>query len=110
MAQMFDKSKLRSRVLAGLVPLLVVLFGCESRELPEKYRDMPVPGALLRSPEALSTGAKLFFLHCSPCHGEHADGKGAIRRSLSSKPVDFTNREWRNNVSAQNGEVALVFV
>lgn len=71
---------------------------------------MPVPGALLRSPEAVNAGAKLLFLHCSPCHGEHADGKGAIRRSLSSKPVDFTNREWRDNVSAQNGKVALVFV
>ena len=87
------------RVLAGLVPLLVVLWGCESRKLPEEYRDLPIPGSLLRSPEALSAGADLFFLHCSPCHGERADGKGAIRRSLSSKPVDFTNRAWRDEVS-----------
>jgi hypothetical protein len=26
---------------------------------------------------------------------------GVHRRSLSSKPVDFTNREWRDNVSPQ---------
>lgn len=89
------------RVLAGLVSLLVVISGCESREMPEEYRDMPVPGALIRSPEAISAGANLFFLHCSPCHGERADGKGAIRRSLSSKPVDFTKREWREEVSPQ---------
>ena len=81
------------------MPLLLALWGCESRELPEAYQDMPVPGALLRTPEAVSAGARLFSMHCTPCHGENADGNGEIHRQLSSKPVDFTNREWRENAS-----------
>jgi len=95
-----DRSRRNGRLLAGLAALLVALWGCgDSRELPEEYRDIPVPGSLLRSPEALSAGAKLFYMHCSPCHGERGDGKGTIHRQLSSKPVDFTNREWREQVS-----------
>lgn len=87
------------RLLAGLAVLLVALWGCDSRALPEAYRDIPVPGTMLRSPEVVSEGGRLFYTHCSQCHGENADGKGAIHRQLSSKPVDFTNREWRDNVS-----------
>lgn len=83
--------------------LLVVFWGCgsDNRELPEEYQDIPVPGAQLRSPEAVAAGGKLFYMHCSPCHGENADGQGTIRRQLSSDPVDFTDPEWRENVSAK---------
>ena len=88
-------------MLAGLVPLLVVLWGCDSRELPEEYRNMPLPGAQIHSSEALATGKDLFYVHCSPCHGERADGKGTIHRQLSSRPVDFTDSEWREEVSPQ---------
>jgi len=93
-----DRLRRKGRLLAGLV-LLVALWGCDKRELPEDYRDIPVPGALLRSPEARSAGAKLFYMHCSTCHGENADGQGSIRRHLSSNPVDFTSREWRDQVT-----------
>lgn len=88
-------------MLAGLVPLLVGLWGCDSRELPEEYLNMPLPGAQISSPEALANGQGLFYVHCSPCHGEQADGKGAIHRQLSSRPVDFTDPEWREEVSPQ---------
>jgi mono/diheme cytochrome c family protein len=54
---------------------------------------------MLRTPEVLSEGAQLFFTHCSQCHGEKADGKGTIHRQLSSKPVDFTDKDWRAEVS-----------
>ena len=84
-----------------MVLLLVALWGCDkdSRELPEEYQKIPVPGSLLRSPEAVKTGAKLFYVHCSACHGERADGQGTIRRQLSSNPVDFTDPAWREQAT-----------
>ena len=96
-----DRSGRGGAALVGLALLLMAVWGCnsDSREVPEEYQDIAVPGSLLRSPEAVKAGAKLFYVHCSSCHGEDADGQGTIRRQLSSNPVDFTDPAWRAQVT-----------
>ena len=37
-------------------------------DLPEAYRRLEVPEALLRSPEARASGRKLFLANCATCH------------------------------------------
>ncbi|MDH3255677.1 MAG: cytochrome c [Acidobacteriota bacterium] len=88
--------------LFGIGLLLLALSGCDKgREFPAGYQSPPVPYERLASKASQQTGRQLFELHCSQCHGENADGKGTIRRSLSSKPVDFTSLEWRQQVTPE---------
>jgi high-affinity iron transporter len=61
--------------------------------LPAEYRRLPVPEAV-RSPEARARGRALFVRHCALCHGERADGQGARREGLSTRPRDFTDPAW----------------
>lgn len=80
--------------------LLLSLSGCRSGEdsVPEPYRRVEVPRALLAQEEARLRGRATYLQHCAICHGEAADGRG-VRRILSSQPVDFTDPSWRQQTS-----------
>jgi high-affinity iron transporter len=58
-------------------------------------RDLDVPRERLASAEARERGRALFAEHCALCHGERADGRGARREGLSTRPRDFTDPVWR---------------
>lgn len=74
---------------------------CRNRDgdLPPRYRELPVPGAVLSSPAARERGRALFLDHCALCHGERADGQGVRREGLTSPPRDFTDPAWRLRTS-----------
>ena len=87
---------------AILIALLISLglSACSrDRDLPEPYRRLRVPPALLDSAEARENGRKLFLTSCALCHGENADGRGVRREGLSTPPRDFTNPSWRNGTT-----------
>jgi mono/diheme cytochrome c family protein len=96
-----QRSAERLTRLFGLGAVLLALSGCDARELPADYQSPPVPLQMLLSRDAQGAGQELFFLHCSQCHGENADGQGTIRRSLSTRPADFTDPKWREAVSPE---------
>ncbi len=75
--------------------------GCSGRDsdLPPDYRRIEVPEAQLRSPEARERGRALYAQNCALCHGPRADGQGARREGLSSRPRDFTDPAWRRQAS-----------
>lgn len=76
---------------------LLALWGCTSPDtgLPPAYRDLAVPERVLaRSADAVRRGRELYLESCALCHGERADGRGVRRSSLSTRPVDFTQRSW----------------
>lgn len=78
----------------ALATLLLALSGCDHGG-PETAEVVSAPPpARLASPEARQRGQKLFLRHCALCHGERGDGRG-VRRSLSSRPRDFTDPAWR---------------
>ncbi len=80
--------------------MLLLLAGCgtDTDALPAEYRQVTVPHELLARQEARLRGRALFLEHCAICHGEAADGRG-VRRNLSSRPVDFTDPNWRRHAS-----------
>lgn len=83
----------------ALVLCLGLFPGCNGdRDLPPAYRGVEVPHARLASARARERGRALFLEHCALCHGEGADGRG-VRRSLSSRPADFTDPSWRRRTS-----------
>ena len=88
------------RPLAALA-LFLTSSACRGPEgdLPPEYRRLAVPEARLRSPEARDHGSALYRRHCALCHGVRADGRGARREGLSSKPRDFTDPAWRGKAS-----------
>lgn len=61
------------------------------------YSKIEVPVDRLSSDEARERGRTLFRKKCALCHGVRADGKGVRREGLSSKPINFHNKEWRAN-------------
>ena len=67
-------------------------------DLPPAYRQIPVPAERLASPAARDRGRALFLTNCALCHGERADGHGQ-RQLLSSRPADFTSKDWRRTVT-----------
>jgi mono/diheme cytochrome c family protein len=69
------------------------------RDLPEPYRRLKVPPALLDSAETRESGRRLFLTSCALCHGEKADGRGVRREGLSVPPRDFTNPSWRTGTT-----------
>jgi mono/diheme cytochrome c family protein len=75
----------------------LTLTGCSGGDagLPPEYRQVSVPEAQLRSVDARARGRALFRQHCALCHGENADGRGARREGLSTRPRDFTDPAWR---------------
>ncbi len=75
---------------------LLLAFGCKDpdRQLPTRYRGLPIPKARLASSQARASGRRLYLVHCAICHGENADGQRP-RHILSVRPADFTNRSWR---------------
>jgi mono/diheme cytochrome c family protein len=81
-----------------MMPLLGALLvqtpsGCSQRD------PLVVPEAQLASSESRARGRALFRQYCALCHGERADGNGVRRSGLSSKPIDFTSRGWRQSAS-----------
>jgi mono/diheme cytochrome c family protein len=77
-----------------------------SGEAPES-RGVVVPEARLASAEARERGRALYAEHCALCHGPRADGKGARREGLSSRPRDFTDPAWRARTSPREVFVAV---
>jgi len=73
------------------VAMLLALSGCERSGVA-----MP-PG--FDTPQARERGRALFLEHCAICHGEHGDGQGPRRPSLSPPPVNFRDPSWRGRTS-----------
>jgi mono/diheme cytochrome c family protein len=71
--------------------MLLALSGCEPGGV-----DVP-PG--FDTPQARARGRELFLEHCAICHGEHADGQGPRRPSLSPAPANFRDPSWRERTS-----------
>jgi mono/diheme cytochrome c family protein len=58
-------------------------------------------------PESAATsGAELYALYCSACHGENGDGAGRAARHVSPRPRDFRRDAFRL-VSTNNGVATL---
>ena len=88
--------------LLGVVPaMLLALTGCRGRDagLPSGYRSLPVPEAMLVSRDARTRGRELFVENCAICHGDRGDGNGIRREGLYPPPRDFTNPDWRKEIS-----------
>lgn len=68
-------------------------------DLPEAYRRLDVPEALLLSPEARASGRKLFLANCALCHGVRGDGHGMRSAGFAKAPANFTDPAWRRGVA-----------
>lgn len=77
-----------------LTLLLGLAWACGKPDLPAPYSSLETPEALLLSVQAQESGREHFLTYCAICHGEKADGRG-VRRMLSSRPTDFTDRAWQ---------------
>lgn len=89
---------------------LCCAWGCSrggAGALPPAYRRLDVPEGRLASSQARERGRVLFARHCSLCHGERADGRGARREGLSTRPRDFTDPAWRRQASPRAVFVAI---
>lgn len=69
------------------------------RDLPERYRAMPVPVERLASSGARERGRDLYLHTCAICHGVRGDGRGERQMGLSSSPRNFTDRGWRRGTT-----------
>lgn len=87
------------RLLPALATLPLALWGCDGGASPAL--SVEVPDAQLRSEGAQERGRLLYVRHCALCHGERADGVG-VRRSLSSRPQDFTDPTWNERTRPQD--------
>ena len=70
------------------IAMLLALSGCERG-------GVAVPPGF-DTPQARARGRALFAVHCAICHGEHADGQGPRRGSLSPQPANFRDPSWRS--------------
>ncbi len=82
---------------AAALLAVLVLAGCPAHEsdLPAVYAEMTVPGNRLVSPDVQRQGRVIFHERCVPCHGERADGKGAMGGALRPPPRDLTDGAWQ---------------
>jgi mono/diheme cytochrome c family protein len=92
----------KSAAVTTLLCLSSLACSGPDRDLPSAYRELAVPKAELRSPEARARGRELYLQHCKLCHGERADGQGVRRSSLSARPADFTDPSWRARVTPRH--------
>ena len=71
--------------------MLLVLSACEPAE--------PRAPAGFDALEARARGREIFLVHCAICHGEHADGQGPRRGSLTPPPASFRDPSWRERTT-----------
>jgi len=85
----------------AVLTLLLTCTGCSGVDsgLPEAYRRLAVPEALLRSPDARMRGRALFAPRCALCHGERGDGHGVRSSGFAKAPADFTDPAWASQAS-----------
>jgi len=82
---------MRHRRSRPWLAMLLVLSACEPAE--------PLAPAGFDAPEARARGRELFLRHCAICHGEHADGQGPRRGSLTPPPASFRDPSWRERTT-----------
>jgi len=82
---------MRRRRSRPVLTMLLVLSACEPSE--------PVTPAGFDTPEARARGREIFLVHCAICHGEHADGQGPRRGSLTPPPSSFRDPSWRERTT-----------
>jgi mono/diheme cytochrome c family protein len=70
---------------------LLVLSACEPVE--------PLAPVGFDAPEARARGRELFLRYCAICHGEHADGQGPRRGSLTPPPASFRDPSWQQRTT-----------
>lgn len=87
--------------LLGMSAMLLASSACSNpeRDLPERYRNVAVPQALLVSRGARERGRALYQEHCSLCHGKSGDGRGERRNALDRPPANFTSNVWRRSAT-----------
>jgi high-affinity iron transporter len=90
--------------LIAIAATSLAFSACRGRDadLPEPYRHLAVPQALLQSPEARARGRKLYLEHCALCHGDQADGRGVRHSALNKPPQDFTDPAWRRRMTPRH--------
>ena len=71
-------------------PWLAMLLALSACEPPE-----PAPPPAFDAPAARVRGRTVYLAYCALCHGEHADGRGPRRGSLSPPPASFRDPSWR---------------
>lgn len=87
-----------------VLAIALALSGCVNKDssLPQPYRDLKVPEAMLASAQARARGREIFLQNCAICHGERADGNGVRNEGLNPKPVDFTSPVWRGSATPRH--------
>jgi mono/diheme cytochrome c family protein len=82
----------------------LTLTACSGRDadLPEAYRRIDVPKAVLGTAEAREKGRALFLANCALCHGERGDGHGRRASGFARAPRDFTDPAWRRATTSRH--------
>ncbi len=89
------------RSMPWVIALTITACRGVDADLPAAYREIAVPEARLRSPNAREHGRVLFEQNCALCHGEDGGGNGPRSAALSPRPADFRDPDWRWRTSAR---------
>ena len=82
--------------------------------IPARIVGMLLPVVLLGGETALGAsseieeGRLLFRVHCQACHGEAAQGDGAMKERLDTAPADLTTLAERNQGEFPHDEVYAI--
>lgn len=77
-----------------LVAVLALSAACGGESGP-RFTEPMVLGGQEVSAEVLERGSKVYALYCSSCHGRDGSGQGNAARSLSTKPRDFRQADFK---------------
>lgn len=82
-------------MIVGPLAMAVLLLGCGTPP------SGPSPPASLDAAASVERGRAVFVESCAICHGEHADGRGIRRHALTTRPRDFTQPGWKEQLPPQ---------
>ena len=89
------------------MPRYLVPFGGRPAFPTTRARAVAFPNPVKGTPQAIQLGGIYYGYYCSMCHGEKADGWGAVRQSYVPEPSDLTGPKAQ---ALTDGELALAMV